>query len=486
MLAIGKQLFTDKEIKSIIDESVSLLKDPGVRIQNQEVLECLRSFGVDIDWMNNIAHIQEDHVDQSLDSTPKSFYLFDRDGKKSVTYGGDSIAFDPGSTAVSFIDNNLGVQREPVTTDYIKSVKLVEMLPQIDAQSTAMVCADVPKEIGDFYRLYLSLCFMRKPIVTGAFRKDTLWTMFELLKTAADGEQKLRNYPLGIFDICPTPPLTWSDLACQNLIDCARMEVPVQLVSMPLAGATAPVTLAAAIVQHAAESLSGIVIHQAANPGSPIVWGGSPAGFDMRFGTTPMGAPETWLIDLGYIQVGKYLNLPTHAYMGMSDAKLVDAQCGFESMAGVLLAALSGTNMISGAGMLDYETCFSLEKLVIDAETIGMVKRVREGIIFRNSPVGLELIQEMGHKADYIRHPHTRKWFRDEFYLPSDLIDRNAYESWRQTGSKSIYDRASEHVNTLLSRYVPISEDAQYFDELHKIALSAAKNFGMEKLYRRP
>jgi trimethylamine--corrinoid protein Co-methyltransferase len=115
---------------------------------------------------------------------------------------------------------------------------------------------------------------------------------------------------------------------------------------MPLAGATAPVTLAAAVVQHTAENLSGLVIHQLANPGSPIVWGGSPASFDMRSGTTPMGAPETWLIDAAYVQVGKRLNLPTHVYMGMSDAKIIDAQCGFESMGGAMMAALAGANMI--------------------------------------------------------------------------------------------------------------------------------------------
>ncbi|GAH12434.1 unnamed protein product, partial [marine sediment metagenome] len=108
---------------------------------------------------------------------------------------------------------------------------------------------------------------------------------------------------------------------------------------MPLAGATAPVTLAAAVVQHTAECLSGLVIHQLANPGAPVIWGGSPSIFDMKNGTTPMGAPGTWLIDAAYVQIGKYLKLPTHVYMGMSDAKINDAQSGLESMGGALVAA---------------------------------------------------------------------------------------------------------------------------------------------------
>lgn len=482
MLATAPQLFSVNQVESIIEEGIGLLKNPGIKVHNKEGLKLLAEGSAEVDWSQNIAHIPENLVFNCLKNVPKSFRLYGLDRDLIVDYGADFVHFDPGSTAVAILDSNSGVQREPLTGDYIKMVKLVEMLAQIDAQSTAMVCSDVVKEIGDLYRLYLSLSFMRKPIVTGAFRKDTIWTMFELLKTVAGGGVELRQFPIGIFDICPTPPLTWDDLAVQNLIDCSRMGVPVQLVSMPLAGATAPVTLAAAVVQHTAECLSGIVLHQIANPGSPIVWGGSPAGFDMRYGTTPMGAPETWLIDMGYVQVGKSLNLPTHVYMGMSDAKVIDAQCGFESMAGVLLAALSGANMISGAGMLDYETCQSLEKLVIDAEMIGMVNRVRQGIVFRESPIAVGIMQGMGHQAEYLRHPHTREWFRHEFYLASDLIDRNSYESWMHMGSQTIIERAIDRVEKLVMDYEPFITDRGLLSELNKITSNAAKQYGMDRL----
>ena len=133
-------------------------------------------------------------------------------------------------------------------------------------------------------------------------------------------------------------------------------------------------------MQHAAECLSGIVIHQLAQPGAPIVWGGAPAIFDMRSGVTPMGAIETAMIDVCYAQVGKALGLPTHTYLGASDAKLVDAQAGMESGMSALMGGLAGINMISGAGMLDFLACFSVEKLVIDAEAIAMTKRLLRGV----------------------------------------------------------------------------------------------------------
>ena len=247
----------------------------------------------------------------------------------------------------------------------------------------------MPEEIGDLYRLYLALNFMRKPIITGAFEKETWWTMKDMLVAVVGSEKALAEKPIAVFDVCPSPPLKWSDITCQNLIDCAKNNIPAQLISMPMAGANAPVTLAGAIVQHTAECLSGVVINQLANPGTPIVWGGSPATFDMRKGTTPMGAVGTWMINCGYVEVGKELGMPTHSYLGMSDAKIVDAQCGLESSS-AFFPALIGANMISGPGMMDYESCLSPEKLVIDAEILGMTKRMVAGIDGRQTPSRLK------------------------------------------------------------------------------------------------
>jgi trimethylamine--corrinoid protein Co-methyltransferase len=165
--------------------------------------------------------------------------------------------------------------------------------------------------------------------------------MKDMLVAAVGSEKSLEEKPIAVFDACPSPPLKWSDITCQNLTDCAKYNIPAQLISMPLVGATAPVTLAGAVVQHTAECLSGVTINQLANPGAPIVWGGSPATFDMRKGTTPMGAIGTWMINCAYVQVGKELGMPTDSYLGMSDAKVVDAQCGLESSS-AFTAALAG------------------------------------------------------------------------------------------------------------------------------------------------
>jgi len=230
--------------------------------------------------------------------------------------------------------------------------------------------------ISDSYRLYLSLLYGRKPVVTGAFTVEAFGIMRDLQLAVRGSDEALAAKPLTIFSCCPTSPLKWSDVTSQNVVDCARAMVPVEFVAMPLAGFMAPVTLVGTLIQHTAETLSGIVISQLTNPGAPILYGGSPAAFDIRYETTPMGAVETEMIDCAYNEIGKYLGLPTQAYIGLSDAKILDAQAGLETAMGATLAALSGINNISGPGMLDFESCFSLEKLVLDNEICGMTLRL--------------------------------------------------------------------------------------------------------------
>jgi trimethylamine--corrinoid protein Co-methyltransferase len=469
-------------VDRVIAEGMALLRDPGVRVHNEEARRLLAEAGADVDPQKLVAHIPESLARKALETVAHEFDLYTLDGRPVVHYGGDSVQFDPGSAALAILDPETNQQRVPLTGDFVRLIKLVEQLPQIDAQSTAMVCGDVAPEIGDLYRLYLALNFMRKPIVTGAFRTDTWWTMKEMLVAVAGGEAALAARPIAVFDVCPSPPLLWSNLTCQNLIDCARAGIPAELVSMPLAGATAPVTLAAAVVQHTAECLSGVVIGQLARAGAKIVWGGSPAAFDMREGTTPMGDVGTWMIDCAYAQVGKRLGLPTHAYLGMSDAKVVDAQCGMESAGGTLLAALAGINMVSGAGMMDFESCQSLEKLVIDAEMIGMAKRLIRGIEPREDPIALTLFHKLGHRADYLAEPHTLKWFSKELYLPSSVIDRSTTDGWRRKGAKTTAERAAERVRTLVAAYEPTAVPAGLRAELRAITTTAARKFGMTEL----
>jgi len=168
--------------------------------------------------------------------------------------------------------------------------------------------------------------------------------------------------------------------------------------------------------------------------------------------------------------------------MGMSDAKMVDAQCGLESMGGAMVAALCGANMVSGAGMLDYESCQSYEKLVIDAEIIGLAKRTLAGVTVREQPIALDIMRQMGHRGEYLAHPHTRKWYRQELTMPSPVIDRGSLDAWEMNGSKSTVERAKERVDALLANSQPSPLPEETRREIRAIASRAARQFGMQDL----
>jgi trimethylamine--corrinoid protein Co-methyltransferase len=195
-----------------------------------------------------------------------------------------------------------------------------------------------------------------------------------------------------------------------------------------------------------------------------------------------MGDVNTWLIDCAYIQIGKRLNLPTHTYMGSADSKVIDAQAGGESMGGTLLAALAGANMISGAGMLDFLRCQSFEKLVIDAEFIGMAKRLVTGIEKRDQPIALDLMRQAGHKANFLSMPHTQRTFRKELYIPTPVMDRGSWDAWQKKGALSSQDRASARIESLLNSYIPNSLDEVLRAELRQIVQQAAQKHGMDRL----
>ena len=434
-------------LRRILEEAFQLLREPGVRVADAAA-ELLRAADVPVE--GGVARIPEAMARNSVAHAPREFWLHKRGGRPAVHYGGDDVHFDPGSSCLSILDPETREPRPATSADLVRMVQVVEVLPQYGAQSTAMVCHDVPQAIGDFYRLFLVLWHSAKPVVTGAFSAPGLKPMLELLAADAGSPEALRSAPRAVFDVCPSPPLNWSEFAAENLIELARAGVPAEIASMPLAGATAPVTLAGAVVQHAAECLSGITIHQLASPGAPIVWGGAPAIFDMRSGTTPMGAIETVMLDLACAQVGKSLGLPTHAYLVAGDGKLVDAQAGMESATSCVLGALAGINMISGAGMLDFLACHSIEKLVLDAEAIASAQRLLEGVQGRGESLATAMFAQTGLGGDFLKLRETRALFRQEQHFPSSVIERGGPQS---QGARDAFERARRRAGELVSEY---------------------------------
>jgi len=203
----------------------------------------------------------------------------------------------------------------------------------------------------------------------------------------------------------------------------------------------------------------------------------------MRFGTTPMGAIETMMIDMAYNEIGKYLGIPTQAFIGLSDAKCPDSQAGLESGIGTILAALAGINIITGPGMLNFESTQCLEKLVIDNEVCGMARRLVQGITPRGEPLAEDLFTEGLYEGKhFLLSPATMKWFRQEFFYPGPVISREDDQVWMEKGSTTAEQRAKEEVKRILATHQPEPLDKDIDRELVTIMTRDAQKYGMSKL----
>jgi len=475
--------FLDRElIERIISEAIDILCQLGCTIHNREALDLLSDSGARVEPDRYQVFFTRDLIESAIKDAPSAFALFDILGNQTHDFSQNNIYFTPGSAAIHILDHRSQEIRKPATGDYIEFCQVVSGLQFIDSQSTAFIPADVHEKISDSYRLYLSLLYCEKPVVTGAFTVESFQIMKDMQVAVRGSEKRLAAKPLTVFSCCPTSPLKWCEVTSQNLLDCARYRIPVEFISMPLSGFMAPVTLVGTLVAHTAETLSGLVLSQLKNPGTPVLYGGSPAIFDIRYETTPMGAVETQMIDCAYNEIGKYLNLPTQAYISLSDAKVLDAQAGLESAMGATLAALSGINNISGPGMLDFENCQSLEKLVLDNEICRMSYRLTKGITPKEDFPARSRFEELLKEKHLLISDHTRKFLTEEIHFPGPVINRANLSRWKTEGKQTLGQRARQEVEKLIRDYTPSRLDSQIQKGLSAMMEREARRHGMEKL----
>jgi trimethylamine--corrinoid protein Co-methyltransferase len=474
------QVLETKTIERVLEEAYTLLMDPGVKFDTEAPLELLAESGAEVDFEKEVAHISPTMIDQALKTIPPEITFYDLNGEPCMVLGGDQVYYYPGSTAMKVWDADKNLLRHANTQDMLKFIKICEGLPNCDALSSTFFCQDVPAEVADSYRIYLLLKNATKPFVTGAFSVEGQQVELDLLTAFRGTSQELERKPLAVMTAAPSPVLKWS-LVADFVLMCAKTMVPMGIGPMPLACGNGPATLIGTLVQHTAEALSGCVIAQLARAGAPVLWF-SPTGiFDVRHMTSCLGAIETHLIHSGATEIGKYLNIPTFSYMGISDSKTIDEQFAMETTFGNMMATLSQTNLNGSLGMLNFESAQSFEGLVISHEAASIARRLARGIDDSMPNLGADLIRSVGFSGDFLSTKHTLQWYKKEFYYP-DLYDRQTEAAWQETGSQSMLDRARQKVDRLVGQYKPPQRSPELVLELEEIMCRAAAKYGMNKL----
>ncbi|MDO0825987.1 trimethylamine methyltransferase family protein, partial [Desulfosporosinus nitroreducens] len=249
-------------------------------------------------------------------------------------------------------------------------------------------------------------------------------------------------------------PLQHAWEAASKLILAARKGLPVVYTPCVMAGGTVPATMAGVLTQGLAESLSGLVINQSTREGSPFIMGGVFTIMDMSSTIFSYGSPEFNLLMSSLADLAHYLKLPMFGTAGCSDSNLVDEQAGIEAALSIAMTALSGPNLNHDVGYIEYGSTSSLEFLAINNDVIGMARRLVRGIQVNDETLALDIIHKIGPGGHFLSEAHTMKHFKTETYYPS-LIDRQRYESWLESGSKTLFERANEKVKDIIENYEP-------------------------------
>ncbi len=453
-------VLSDELIRKILDEAKRIMAETGMEIRGESMRQRMLDHGLKTDETGKRLLFPADVVDKAIADAPKSFTLYNRDGEPHAEIGGNNVHFVPGSSGLKILDHRSGVTRLSNSTDFIEYARLCDGLEHIAYLATAFSTnKDIESQVSDAWRLYMSLITSKKPIVSGAFSEHGVPRMTEMLQMFRSDHADLIEKPLSIFTITATGNFRYGEDSCQNLLDCVEAGIPVEIVPVTLMGLIAPVTLVGALVFHCVDVLTGLTMAQIVRPGTPVLFGGAPATFHMKAACSPMAAIEAQHLNVGYVAIAKSLELPTQAYMALSDGKLLDAQAGGETFSSALLAAIAGVNSVSGPGMLDFVLTFSLPKLVFDNEVCGQALHfVREIEPLEDLPTS-DLVEHLMRDDHLITAEHTLKHWPQELYLTDPVIDRLNRETWEEAGSMELNDRACEQVEQRLANYTPFDTD---------------------------
>jgi trimethylamine--corrinoid protein Co-methyltransferase len=462
-------------IARILDEAKRILAEVGMEIRGPAMRQRLLDHGLPTDAEGRVL-FPRDVVERAIETAPKSFVLYDRDGAPHADLGGDRVHFVPGSSGLKVLDHRTGETRLADSTDFVEYVRLADGLPNIAYLATAFSTnVDIEAQVSDAWRLYMCLVNSRKPVVSGAFTEHGVPRMVEMMELFRRDRADLIAHPMSIFTVTATGNFRYSEDSCQNIIDCADAGIAIEIVPVTLMGLIAPVTMVGATVFHTVDVLAGITMAQIVRPGIPVLFGGAPATFHMKAASSPMAAIEALKLDVAYVAVAKALQLPCQSYMALSDGKVLDAQAGAETFGGALLAALAGINSVSGPGMLDFLLVFSLAKLVFDDEMCGQALHFVRDVAPLDDLPTTDLIRRLMADQHLIMAEHTLAHWPAELYLTGPVVDRDNRENWLKRGGLDAAARATAEVDRRLGAYRPIQTDPAVDAELRRIIRSGLR-----------
>jgi trimethylamine--corrinoid protein Co-methyltransferase len=283
-----------------------------------------------------------------------------------------------------------------------------------------------------------------------------------MCEIVAGGEEELRRNPFMTLYAEPISPLTHPQESAQKLVLAGKKQLPVVYTPCIMAGSTVPATIAGAVAQGLAESLSGLVLNQQTREGNPFIMGGVFTIMDMATTIFSYGAPEFDLMMAALADMAAYLDIPIFGTAGCTDSKLTDEQTAIEYAISIMMSAQSGANLIHDVGYIEHGNTASLDALVVANDLIGYARRVVNGFEVNAETLAVDIIDKVGPGGNFLMEKHTLHHFKTETWYPP-LFKRTIYENWVSEGRKNLTDRAHDTLLDILDQYEPepLPQDVQ-------------------------
>jgi len=444
---------TENEVERIHDGALQILAQTGIVVQDDGVLTLLEEAGCQANREDRHAQIPAQVIEEAAAKAPPVVTLYNRLGEQAMVLGAGPLHARTSSGATGILDLKSGQRREPTGQDLAHATRLADALPHVHGVSTmAVQPADVSAPTVDVHTVRLALANTIKPLGYVCLNQQLLEPVLAMVAAVVGGEDALQQRPIVTALAESTSPLQLVSSQLAVLQAFASRGLPLTLHAHPIAGFTAPVTLAGELVMTHAEILALATIAQLIRPGTPVVYGLSSSVPDMRSGANLAGAVEIGLLGTVVAQVARRSGLPCVMSSG-TDAHWPGAQAMMERLMTLLLPALAGIDLIN-LSTLDTKMTFSLEQLVIDETILSALERYLRGITVDSESLALDLIQEIGPGGAFLATDHTRRHFQDELLIP-DLIGRQPRSSWEAAGAPDMRTRAQEEIRRILAEHHP-------------------------------
>jgi trimethylamine---corrinoid protein Co-methyltransferase len=472
MKLAASQVLADSEIRQIHEASLSLLETCGIKILNPRLIALLKQCGLATCPDDTEAVVfTRSCVEDALARVPRTFEVFDREGRAAFLLGDGTPRIAAGHNAVFWVDSETGRTRESTVADVEQFARICEQLPNIDMIGIPVMPQDVADpETSLLYGVKACVENSRKPIFFSTDNPGVNRKIMDMLAAVFPGN--LADRPYGISQLSPTSPLFWEGPVLDALRETVERNVPLAILPEPNAGVSAPYTLAGLLTVNNAECLSGIVIAQLLKPGAKVLYANSWTTTDMRRGDVLVGSVETSLCRIAGAQLARFYRVPCHTTAPNSDNHAHDEQNAWEKTLSLLAAVGAGNDLIVNCGMFATGMTCSHEQLLMDEEMAGMCRRLARGLEVNDKTIAADLVREIGPRGTgYLTAPHTLERLRSKEYYVPRLAVRGPRAAWEAGGSKDTYQQARARARDLGAKG-PASLDARRREQLNAVLVS--------------